>query len=61
MYNHYIALDWAKSNMALARTTLNSDKVSVFEGFVPLYGLIKEMEEEALRMNKRARRDARLE
>ena len=32
MYNHYIALDWAKSNMALARTTLNSDKVSTYEG-----------------------------
>ena len=32
MYEHYIALDWAKSNMALAKITGNSDKVSIYEG-----------------------------
>ena len=31
MYDHYIALDWAKSNMALARMTGKSDKVKVME------------------------------
>ena len=31
MYEHYIALDWAKSNMALARMTGKSDKVKVME------------------------------
>lgn len=31
-YHHYIALDWAKSNMAIARMTEASDKVTLFEG-----------------------------
>ena len=31
MYEHYIVLDWAKSNMALARKTGKSDKVKVME------------------------------
>ena len=31
MYDHYIALDWAKNNMALARMTGKSDKVRVME------------------------------
>lgn len=31
MYDHYIALDWAKNNMALARMTRRSDKVMVME------------------------------
>ena len=31
MYDHYIALDWAKNNMALARMTGKSDKVKVME------------------------------
>lgn len=31
MYDHYVALDWAKSNMALARMTEKSDKVKVME------------------------------
>src|ERR1700736_809154 len=32
MYDHYIALDWAQSNMAVARMTGLSTKVQVFEG-----------------------------
>ena len=31
MYDHYVALDWAKSNMALARMTRKSSKVKVTE------------------------------
>ena len=31
MYDHYVALDWAKNNMALARMTRESDKVKVME------------------------------
>ncbi|MCZ0933539.1 MAG: hypothetical protein OXJ52_10395 [Oligoflexia bacterium] len=31
MYDHYIALDWAKSNMALARMTGKSNKMRVME------------------------------
>ena len=33
MYDHYIALDWAKSNMALAKMTGNSSKVTVKESY----------------------------
>ena len=32
MYKHYIALDWAKNNMVLARLTPRSNKVSFYEG-----------------------------
>ena len=32
MFAHYIAIDWAKSNMAVARMTPSSDKTEVFEG-----------------------------
>ena len=32
MYKHYIALDWAKNNMVLARQTSRSNKVSFYEG-----------------------------
>lgn len=31
-YDHYVALDWAESNMAVARMTKKSDEVKVFEG-----------------------------
>ena len=31
MYDHYIALDWAKNNMALARMTKKSNKIKVTE------------------------------
>ncbi len=31
MYDHYIALDWAKSNMALARMTRKGSKIKVTE------------------------------
>ena len=31
MYEHYIALDWAKSNMTLARMTEKSNKIKVIE------------------------------
>lgn len=37
MYDHYIALDWAKKNMALARMTGKSDKVKVMEETSNLY------------------------
>ena len=30
-YDHYVALDWAESNMAVARMTKKSDEVKVFE------------------------------
>lgn len=30
-YDHYIAVDWAKSNMAIARMTMKSNKVIVIE------------------------------
>ena len=32
MYDHYIALDWAKSNMAIARMTEKSNKMRFMEG-----------------------------
>ena len=32
MYDHYIALDWAQSNMAVARMTGLSERIQVFEG-----------------------------
>ncbi len=31
MYDHYIALDWAQSNMAIARMTKQSSEISVVE------------------------------
>lgn len=31
-YDHYIALDWAKSNMAIARMTSQSNQITCFEG-----------------------------
>lgn len=31
MYDHYIALDWAQANMAIARMTKNSNEISVTE------------------------------
>lgn len=31
MYNHYIAVDWAKSNMAIARMTDKSSKINVID------------------------------
>ena len=31
MYDHYIAIDWAKNNMAIARMTEKSDKIKVIE------------------------------
>jgi transposase len=30
-FNHYIALDWAQSNMAIARMTAKAEKIAVFE------------------------------
>jgi transposase len=39
MYDHYIALDWAQDNMAIARMTKISDKVTAFEGPTDLAGL----------------------
>lgn len=30
-YNHYIALDWAQSNMAIARMTSEAEKISVID------------------------------
>ena len=36
MYDHYIALDWAKSNMVLARMTGKSNKVKVMESLSDL-------------------------
>lgn len=32
MYDHYIALDWAQSNMAVARMTAKSDQIKSMEG-----------------------------
>ena len=39
MYDHYIALDWARSNMALARLTKNSKKVHTKQGPSDLFSL----------------------
>ena len=39
MYDHYIALDWAKNNMAIARMTGKSPKVKVVESSSDLSGL----------------------
>ena len=39
MYEHYIALDWAKSNMALARMTEKSNKIKVIESPSDLSGV----------------------
>ena len=39
MYEHYIALDWAKDNMALARITEKSNKVRVIESPSDLSGI----------------------
>lgn len=32
LYDQYVALDWAQSNMAIARMTAKSNKITVFEG-----------------------------
>lgn len=32
MYEHYIAIDWAQENMAVARMSSQQDKIKVFEG-----------------------------
>src|SRR3989338_2465557 len=32
MYEHYIAIDWAQGNMAVARMSSQQDKIKVFEG-----------------------------
>ena len=39
MYDHYIALDWAKNNMAIARMTEKSSKVKVVETSSDISGL----------------------
>lgn len=39
MYDHYIALDWAKNNMALARMTKNSKRVYTKQGPSDLFSL----------------------
>lgn len=39
MYEHYIALDWAKSNMAIARMTEKSNKIKVIESPSDLSGV----------------------
>jgi transposase len=39
MYDHYIAIDWAQENMAVARLTSKLDKVKVFEGPADVGGL----------------------
>ena len=31
IYDHYIAIDWAAKNMAIARMTKNSNKVSAID------------------------------
>ena len=31
MFDHYIAVDWAQSNMAIARMTAVADKISVID------------------------------
>jgi hypothetical protein len=31
MFNHYVAVDWAMSNMAIARMTLKSNKINVID------------------------------
>ena len=31
MFNHYVAVDWAMSNMAIARMTAKSNKVTVID------------------------------
>ena len=32
MYDHYIAIDWAQANMAIARLTKKSNVPSIIEG-----------------------------
>ncbi len=39
MYDHYIAVDWAQANMAVARMTQISDKITSHEGPADLSGL----------------------
>ena len=39
MYDHYIALDWAKSNMALAKMTGKSSQVTVKESYSDIENL----------------------
>ena len=39
MYDHYIALDWAKNNMAIARMTEKSSKVEAVETSSDISGL----------------------
>ena len=31
MFNHYVAVDWAMSNMAIARMTQKSNKITVID------------------------------
>ena len=30
-YDHYVAIDWAQSNMAIARMTREAEKISVID------------------------------
>ena len=39
MYEHYIAIDWAQENMAVARMTDKLDKIKTFEGPSDVKGL----------------------
>lgn len=39
MYEHYIAIDWAQENMAVARMTDKLDKIKTFEGPSDVRGL----------------------
>jgi hypothetical protein len=39
MYDHFIAVDWAQANMAIARMTGISDKITTHEGPTDLFGL----------------------
>ena len=39
MYDHYIAIDWAKNNMAIARTAEKSNKIKVIESPSDLTGI----------------------
>jgi len=39
MYDHYIAVDWAQANMAVARVTSTTEKIITHEGPSDLFGL----------------------